>query len=130
MATKIKIGHASISENNTAYGTAGDSTGREVCINENFSILDLAPHVVLRPKTSTLAEKSAKACEDGCNNNNIGYSQSGRNTLYNLAKNNGYKLSDVGLCNTDCSAFVNCAFAASYLACALSKVCLETAPAL
>ena len=112
MATKIKIGHASISEKGTAYGNAGDSTGKEVCINENFSISDLSPHIVLRPKTASLAEKSAKACEAGCNNDNIGYSQSGRNTLYELAKNNGYDLSKVGSCNTDCSAFLTvCAIA-------------------
>ena len=112
MATKIKIGHASISENNTAYGTAGDSTGHEVCINENFDISDLAPHVVLRPKSVALAKASAEACEAGCTNNKIGYSQNGRNTLYNLAKNIGYDLSKVDYCNTDCSAFMTvCAIA-------------------
>jgi hypothetical protein len=112
MSTKIKIGHASISENNSVNGTAGDSTGREVYINEDFSITGLKPNVVLRPKTSTLAEKSAKACEAGCKNDNIGYSQNGRNTLNNLAKANGYDLSAVGLCNTDCSAFMTvCAIA-------------------
>lgn len=112
MATKIKIGHASISENNTAYGSAGDSTGREVYIDDNYDINSLKPNVVLRPKTATLAKRSAKACEAGCKNDNIGYSQNGRNTLYNLAKDNGYNLSAVGLCNTDCSAFVTvCAIA-------------------
>jgi hypothetical protein len=112
MATKIKIGHASISENNTAYGSAGDSTGREVYINDNYDINSLKPNVVLRPKTATLAKRSAEACEAGCKNDNIGYSQTGRNTLYNLAKDNGYNLSTVGLCNTDCSAFVTvCAIA-------------------
>lgn len=116
MATKIKIGHASISENNSVSGTAGDSTGREVYINEDFTIIgseySLNPNIVLRPKTQTLASKSAEACEAGCANNNIGYSQSGRNTLYNLAKANGYDLSTVGPCNTDCSAFMTvCAIA-------------------
>jgi hypothetical protein len=112
MATKIKIGHASISENNSVNGTAGDSTGKEVYINDNFDITSLLPNVLLRPKTSVLADASVKACIAGCNNNNIGYSQSGRNTLYNLAKSNGYDLSKVGLCNTDCSAFMTvCAIA-------------------
>jgi hypothetical protein len=116
MATKIKIGHASISENNSVNGVAGDSTGREVYINEDFTIIgseySLNPNVVLRPKTQTLANKSAEACEAGCKNDKIGYSQSGRNTLYNLAKANGYDLSTVGLCNTDCSAFMTvCAIA-------------------
>ncbi len=112
MATKIKIGHASISENNSVNGSAGDSTGREVYINEEFDISSLVPNVLLRPNTATLAKASAEACEAGCENNNIGYSQSSRNTLYNLAKANGYDLSKVGLCNTDCSAFLTvCAIA-------------------
>jgi hypothetical protein len=112
MATTIKIGHASISEDRTAYGEAGDSTGFEVCTVDNYNITELNPHVVLRPKTTTLAELSAKACEVGCANNNIGYSQNGRNTLYNLVKDNEYDLANVGLCNTDCSAFMTvCAIA-------------------
>jgi hypothetical protein len=113
MATIIKIGHASISENNTAYGQAGDSTGKEVCINNNFNITDLAPTVLLRPKSSTLAEASALACEAGCTNNNIGYSQNGRNTLYSYASKVNYDLTKVTTkCNTDCSAFMTvCAIA-------------------
>lgn len=112
MATKIKIGHASISENNSVNGTAGDSTGKEVYINENFDITSLKPNVLLRPKTKAIADASVDACISGCNNDNIGYSQSGRNTLYNLAKANGYVLSKVGKCNTDCSAFMTvCAIA-------------------
>lgn len=106
MATKIKIGHASISENNSVNGVAGDSTGKEVYINSDFDINSLKPNVLLRPNTAILANASAKACEAGCNNDNIGYSQNGRNTLYNLAKGNGYDLSKVGVCNTDCSAFM------------------------
>lgn len=113
MSTKIKIGHASISEKGTAYGDAGDQTGTEVCIVDNYDIVSrLNPTVVLRPKTTTLAAASVKACEDGCNNSHIGYSQSGRNTLYNLAKELNYDLSKVGSCNTDCSAFMTvCAIA-------------------
>jgi hypothetical protein len=113
MSTKIKkIGHASISENNSKYGEVGDSTGKEVCVVNNYSISRIQPYIVLRPKTNSLAEASAIACEAGCLNNNIGYSQSNRNTLYNLAKANNFDLSKVGLCNTDCSAFLSvCAIA-------------------
>ena len=107
MTTKIKkIGHASISENNSKYGNAGDSTLKEVCTVGNYNISRIQPYIVLRPNTEELAIKSALACKAGCSNNNIGYSQSTRNTLYNLAKANGYDLSTVGLCNTDCSAFM------------------------
>lgn len=113
MSTKIvKIGHASMSEHKNKYGDAGDSTEKEVCIVNNYDISRIKPYIVLRPKTDLLAETSAVACEAGCINDNIGYSQSSRNTLYNLAKANGYNLATVGLCNTDCSAFLSvCAIA-------------------
>ena len=114
MATTIKIGHASISENSSINGTAGDQTTREVYIQENYNVANnLSPTVVLRPKTKAIAEASAIACEAGCNNNHIGYSQSGRNTLYTLAKEVEYNLSNITTdCNTDCSAFMTvCAIA-------------------
>ena len=107
MATTIKIGHASISENNTAYGQAGDSTGKEVYVNPNFSIISMSPTVLLRPNSSALAEASALACEAGCENDNIGYSQNGRNTLYSYASAVNFDLAKVSTkCNTDCSAFM------------------------
>lgn len=111
MSTKITIGHASISEKGTITGDAGDSTGYEVCTKDDFDILSKNYNVVLRPKTAALASKSANVCEAGCANNKIGYSQSSRNTLYTLAKKinsdlSKVDLSDVGLCNTDCSAFM------------------------
>lgn len=114
MATKIKkIGHASMSENNSKYGEVGDSTGEEVCTVNNYSISRIQPYIVLRPKTALLAEASAIACEAGCSNDNIGYSQSNRNTLYNRAKELDSDLTKVDLlnittkCNTDCSAFLS-----------------------
>jgi hypothetical protein len=112
MAKTIKIGQASISEHGTANGEAGDSTSREVYIVENYDISNIDPYIVLRPKTENIASASVNACIAGCNNNNIGYSQTGRNTLYNLAKELNFDLSRVGLCNTDCSAFMTvCALA-------------------
>ena len=109
MSTTIKIGHATISEDGTAYGAAGDQAGgNEVCTVDNYNIVTrLSPNVLLRPKTSALAEASAAACELGCANDHIGYSQSGRNTLYSYAKNVNFDLSKVTTnCNTDCSAFM------------------------
>ena len=113
MATNIKIGHASISEHGTASGTAGDTGDKEVYIRDNYSITNLSPYIVLRPKTSTIAKASATACEKGCNNSHIGYSQNGRNTLNTLAAKVDYDLSEVSTdCNTDCSAFMTvCAIA-------------------
>ena len=112
MAQTIKIGHASISENGTAVGIAGDQIGTEVYIVENYNISNITPYIVLRPKTTTIAIASVAACIAGCNNDNIGYSQVGRNTLYDLAKVLNFDLSQVGVCNTDCSAFMTvCAIA-------------------
>lgn len=112
MAVTVKIGHASMSENGTISGSAGDQTGREVYIIENYNISNIEPYIVLRPKNSSLATASVNACIAGCNNNNIGYSQNGRNTLYNLARDLNFDLGKVGICNTDCSAFMTvCAIA-------------------
>ena len=114
MSTTIKIGHASISEHGTASGAAGDSTGREVWVVDNYNIASKKYNVVLRPKTLSIANKSVEACIAGCENNHIGYSQNGRNTLYNVAKNVNFDLAKINTdCNTDCSAFMTvCAIAA------------------
>ena len=112
MAKTIKIGQASISENGTAHGNAGDSTGKEVYIINSYNISNIDPYIVLRPKTNAIANASVNACIAGCNNDNIGYSQTGRNTLYTSAKELNFDLSGVGPCNTDCSAFMTvCAIA-------------------
>jgi hypothetical protein len=107
VSKKIRIGHASISEDGTITGTAGDSTGKEVLIVDNYDVTKNGYHVLLRPKSAELAEKSAKACEAACANNKIGYSQSGRTSLYNEAKEVNFDLSKImTACNTDCSAFM------------------------
>jgi hypothetical protein len=116
MSTTItKIGHASMSEHGSVNGTAGDQTeyGTEVCTVENYDISRIQPYIVLRPKTAALANASAAACKDGCDNNHIGYSQNSRNTLKTRAEAVGYDLSKITTnCNTDCSAFLSvCAIA-------------------
>ena len=100
----IKIGHASLSEKGTVTGVAGDSTGKEVCTRGWYNG---GWQFVLRPTNSSLAEKSAKACEKGCANNKIGYDQNQRNTLNTQAKKVDYDLSKITTaCETDCSAFM------------------------
>lgn len=106
----VKIGHASIDENyKVKGGKPGDQTKKEVVIRDWYN----KPwNFVLRPKYKDLAEKSAKFCEDVCKNENIGYNQNKRNTLHSLCKANGYNISKVGPCDTDCSAFMTvCAIA-------------------
>lgn len=107
----ILIGHSSIDENGKiAGGVAGDQTAKEVCTRNWYNG---GWQTVLRPKSSTLAEKSAKACEAGCANARIGYDQNQRNTLNTQAKAVGYDLSKISVgCECDCSAFMHvCAIA-------------------
>lgn len=102
----VRIGHASIDERGMAHGgTAGDQTGKEVKISSWYNGSWTA---LLRPRDPTLAEGIAKACEDACNNPNIGYDQYQRNTLNAQAKAVGYDLSKItNACETDCSAFMS-----------------------
>lgn len=108
----IKIGHSSVDENGRYNsGTAGDQTGKEVCVrdwyNNGWSVL-------LRAKDPAVAEKIAKACEDGCANSKIGYDQYERNTLRARAKEVNWDLSKITTaCECDCASFVTvCAEAA------------------
>lgn len=107
------IGHASADENGKSVGgKAGDSTKREVCTRSWYNS-GSGWHTILRPKSSTLAEKAAQACEAACANDKIGYDQNQRNTLNAQAKAVGYDLSKVDkACECDCSALMHvCAIA-------------------
>jgi LysM repeat protein len=101
----VRIGHASIDENGKASGgAAGDQTGKEVCTRDWYSKPWTA---VIRPNDSKIAEKIAKAMEQACANDKIGYDQSQRTTLYTQAKACGWDLSKITTaCETDCSALV------------------------
>lgn len=106
MAT-ILIGHASISETGGVNGTKGDSTSKEVCTRTWYS----KPwgYMAIHPDAN-IREKHAKAVEDACANNNIGYGQADRNTAYIEAKKVNYVISNIkAKCNTDCSALQNLA---------------------
>ena len=101
----VKIGHASIDENGKINGgSAGDQTTKEVCTRNWYS----KPWTsVIRPKDSSVAEKIAKAMEQACANDNIGYDQYQRTTLYTKAKEAGWDLSKITIkCECDCSSLV------------------------
>lgn len=101
----VKIGHASIDENGKAKGgNAGDQTKKEVFTRAWYS----KPWTsVIRPKNSAVAEKIAKAMEQACANDKIGYDQSQRTTLYTHAKAAGWDLSKITTaCECDCSSLV------------------------
>ena len=101
----VKIGHATSTEFRTARGgAAGDQTKTEVYSRNWYS----KPwHTVFRPKSAAVAEKIAKAMEQACANNNIGYDQGQRTTLYTFAKEVNWDISKITKkCETDCSALV------------------------
>ena len=107
----ILIGHASISEKGTIEGAKGDSTGKEVCTRNWYS----KPwgYMAIHPDAN-VRERHARAIEQACANNNIGYGQSDRNTLNTQAKAVGYDLSKIrAKCNCDCSSLQNVAAVAA-----------------
>ena len=103
----VKIGHAHSDENNKAKGgLAGDQTGKEVVI-QNWYNRAQGWTVVFRAKETSTAEQIAKTMEDACANNNIGYDQRQRTTLYKLAEKCNFDLSKITeKCECDCSSLV------------------------
>ena len=103
----IKIAHASISENGSVNGAAGDSTGKEVCTRSWY---DKDWKYVIRFKNPEMREKIAKAMEAAAANNNIGYSQDSRNTLLREAEKVNWDITKITKkCNCDCSSLVSVA---------------------
>lgn len=108
----VKIGHASIDERGKiSCGKAGDQTKKEVCTRTWYA---KNWDCVLRPKSAQVAEKSAVAMEQACANANVGYDQSGRNTLWKEALKVNFNLSKITVvCECDCSSLIHvCVLAA------------------
>lgn len=101
----VTIGNASIDERGSARGgSAGDQTGREVFTrnwyNKNWICC-------IRANDRKVADKIAKAMEQACANNYIGYDQNQRTTCYYRAKEVGWDLSKITTaCECDCSSLV------------------------
>lgn len=92
-------------------GAAGDQTGREVCRQTLAS--SGAWSRVLRPPSNGSA--IAAAALSAAANDNIGYDQRQRMTLYYAARDVGFDLSRVGKCECDCSSLVAvCCIAAGF----------------
>lgn len=106
----VKIGSARSSFGNT---TAGDQNGgKEVSMQDWY--LHSKGWVVYRAKDRAVRAKIAEAMEKACANDQIGYSQGSRNTLYNNIKDKDFDPSQTTKAvNTDCSALVRvcCAYA-------------------
>lgn len=114
----VIIGSARIDENGNAHGgKAGDQTGKEVSTQNWYR--HAKGWILLRPKDSAQAEKIASCMQAACKNNNIGYDQYQRLTLYDAAKEVNFDCAKVtNKVETDCSALVRvcCAFAGIHTA--------------
>lgn len=102
----VRIGHASINENGRATGgAAGDQTGKEICIR-NWYAKDWK--VLLRAKDPAVRRKIAASCIAACNNENLGYDQSGRNTGLQEAKKVGWDFAKITKkAEFDCSSLAS-----------------------
>ena len=99
----VWIGSARSSFGNTNPGD--QNGGREVSKQEYY--VHSKGWVVLRAKDATVREKIALAMERACDNNDIGYSQPTRLTLFNDVKVAGFDPAcTTKKVNTDCSALV------------------------
>lgn len=103
----VKIGHAHSDERNKASGgIAGDQTNREVVI-QDWYLRAAGWSVVFRAKDKSVAEKIAKAMEQACANDSIGYDQGQRTTLYKYAEKCNWDLTKITeKCECDCSSLV------------------------
>ena len=102
----VYVGNAVCDENGHARGgQPGDQTGRELRIQPWY--LNKKGWRVFRAKDSDVAKKIADDMRWACENMAIGYNQSKRNTLYNVAKPFDFDCAKVTeLCECDCSSLV------------------------
>ena len=102
----VVIGSARQDENGKLVnGQAGDNNGKEVSTQDYYT--HKYGWYVLRCKDITRAKRIATAMKMACNNDNIGYDQNNRLSLYNAAKKHSFDISKVNVkCETDCSALV------------------------
>ena len=99
----VKIGSARSSYGNTS---PGDQNGGKEVSTENW-YLHSKGWVVLRALDPEARERIAVAMERACDNNDIGYSQGTRLTLFNDVKAAGFDPArTTKKVNTDCSALV------------------------
>lgn len=109
----IIFGSARIDENgNITGGVAGDQTGSEVATQPYY--MHSLGWYCLRSKSVDVANKIATAMQQACDNNNIGYDQSQRNTVMTQLKKYGSLAAIKTKCEADCSALVRaCIYQAS-----------------
>jgi hypothetical protein len=99
----VLCGWASSSETGGKDGEKGDNTGREVRLGYYYNFNQ---NELIRFKDAYRAQIAAKAMLKICINNNIGYGQLDRTSLYSEAVRIGWNVDRIGEikpCNTDCS---------------------------
>ena len=112
MASKYIAG-AHIDENgNIMGGKAGDQTGKEVGINTYYAY---PWKFFLEPYSSKLGEEIANNSIRICNNDNIGYNQENRLSLYKEYKKTRSFTAIKNKCDCDCSSLVAACLIASGL---------------
>lgn len=102
----VYIGNAVGNENGTANGgEPGNQNGKELRIQPWY--LSDKGWRVFRPFDKETAENLVYDMKAACENENIGYSQKNRNTLYKLVEPYGFDCGDADEpCECDCSSLV------------------------
>lgn len=101
----VTVGSARIDERGNAnWGKAGDQTSKEVAVEPYYK--HRLGWYMLRPKEAAVANKLAQAMREGCDNDNIGYSQSDRYGVLNNLKIYGSIAKIKAKTNADCSSLV------------------------
>ena len=114
----VKISHAKLNElGTTSGGQPGDqmmgqplnpSTGPLEVVTENWYKTDDNPWTyVLRPPDS-MRNRMVQLALAIVNNNNVGYDQPRRDTLRQQLVAHNWDVSQIGVCDCDCSSFIRC----------------------
>lgn len=101
----IKVGSARIDENGKISGGAvGDQTGSEVSTQAYY--MHSKGWYLLRPKDVSVANAIAKAMQNACDNDNIGYCQGHRTTVISQLQKYGSMVAIAEKTEADCSSLV------------------------
>ncbi|MBD5463049.1 MAG: hypothetical protein HDR24_08345 [Lachnospiraceae bacterium] len=101
----IKVGSARVDENGKlSGGAAGDQTGSEVSTQTYY--MHSKGWYLLRPKDVSVANAIAKAMQNACDNNNIGYCQGHRTTVIAQLHKYGSMAEIAEKTEADCSSLV------------------------
>ncbi len=105
VSTAVIVGSARIDENGKITGgVAGDQIGKEVSTQPYY--MHSKGWYLLRPKDVSDANKIARAMQNACDNNNIGYCQGHRTTVITMLQKYGSMAVIKEKTEADCSSLV------------------------